>query len=185
MEVFDALRTRSSVRDYLPDPLTPAELERLQEAALLSPTSLNLQEQLFYFITDPAILDRIAQGMVEVSKEREEWDYLDRLRQRDGKVFFGAPALIIIAANEVNNYTDVDAGIAAQSLCLAAKSLGLDSVIMAAPDRVFTGAREPEYNALIGIPQGYHFAIAVAVGHAAKPFPPHTPKDSSLFLLTK
>lgn len=180
MEVFEALRTRSSVRDYLPNPLTQEELARLQEAALLSPTSLNLQEQLFYFITDKAVLDRIAQGMVEVSREREEWDYLERLRQRDGKVFFGAPLLVVIAANEANNYTDVDAGAAAQSLCLAAKSLGLDSVIMAAPDRVFTGVREAEYNALIGIPKGYHFAIAVALGHAAKPFPPHLLKPENI-----
>ena len=45
MELFEALRSRSSVRDYLPVPLSPRELEGLQEAALLAPTSLNLQEQ--------------------------------------------------------------------------------------------------------------------------------------------
>ena len=47
MELFEALRSRSSVRDYLPVPLSPRELEGLQEAALLAPTSLNLQEQKF------------------------------------------------------------------------------------------------------------------------------------------
>ena len=64
MELFEALRSRSSVRDYLPVPLSPRELEGLQEAALLAPTSLNLQEQKFFFVTDPHILYRIIAGMI-------------------------------------------------------------------------------------------------------------------------
>lgn len=183
MELFEALRSRSSVREYLPTPLTDRELELLREAALLAPTSLNLQEQKFFFITDPAILDRISAGMIQVSREREEWDYLERLRARDGKTFFGAPLLIVIAVNTANNYIDVDAGIAVQSLALAARDLGLDSVIMAAPDRVFVGEREAEYNALLGIPRGYRFAIALAVGHAAHPFPPHALKPENIITL--
>ena len=70
MELFEALRSRSSVRDYLPVPLSPRELEGLQEAALLAPTSLNLQEQKFFFVTDPNILNQIVAGMIEVSRER-------------------------------------------------------------------------------------------------------------------
>ncbi len=183
MELFEALRSRSSVRDYLPVPLSPRELEGLQEAALLAPTSLDLQEQKFFFVTDPHILDRIIAGMIEVSRERGEWDYLERLEQRQGEALFGAPLLVVIAAKAANNYIEVDAGIAAQSIALAAKAMGLDSVIMAAPDRVFTGSRAPEYHALLGLPPGYRFTIAVAVGHAAGEFSPHTPTPENIISL--
>lgn len=180
MELFEALRTRSSVREYRSDPIPPEKLERLKEAALLAPTSLNLQEQKFCFISDGAVLERIGTEMIEVSRQREEWDYIERLSQRDWKVFFGAPLLIVIGVNPANNYVDVDAGIAAQSICLAAKDLGLESVIMAAPDRVFVGPRAEWFNALIGLPQGYRFAISVAVGYGAQPFRPHELKPENI-----
>lgn len=173
MEVFEALRTRSSVREYRDEPIPEDKLERLKQAALLAPTSLNLQEEKFCFITDKAVLDRLGREMIAVSRQRGEWDYIERLSQRDWKVFFGAPLLIVIGVNPQNNYIDVDAGIAAQSICLAAKDLGLESVIMAAPDRVLTGPGAEEFNALIKLPRGYRFAIAVAVGYGAAPFRPH------------
>ena len=120
MEVFEAMRTRASVRDFRPDPIGRGQMEKLKEAALLAPTSLNLQEQKFCFVTDTALLREMAEGVIEVSKERGETDYLERLAQRGGKVFFGAPLVIVIAVNPENNYIDVDAGIAAQNLALAA-----------------------------------------------------------------
>lgn len=180
MELFEAMRARSSVREYRAEPIPPEKIAALREAALLAPTSLNLQDQKFFFITDPAVLNQITAGMIEVSRQREEWDYLERLAQREGKALFGAPLLIVIAVNSQNNYIDVDAGIAAQNITLAAKALGLDSVIMAAPDRVFVGERGEEYAALIGMPKGYRFAISVAVGYGAHPFRPHEPKPENI-----
>ena len=97
MEVFEALRTRASVRDFLPAPIPAEALEKLKEAALCAPTSLNLQQQRFCFITAPDILRTLTEGVIRVSEERGETDYLERLAQRDGKVFFGAPLVIVIA----------------------------------------------------------------------------------------
>ena len=91
--------------------------------------------------------------------------------------------VIVIAVNPENNYIDVDAGIAVQSLALAAKALGLESVIMAAPDRVFTGPRAQEYERLLGFPAGYRFAIALAVGYAAREFRPHEHKRENMIEL--
>ena len=183
MEVFEALRTRVSVRDFLPEPIPAEKLEKLKEAALCAPTSLNLQQQRFCFVTDPRVLQTLTQGVIRVSRERGEADYLERLAQRGGKVFFGAPLLIVIAVNPENNYIDVDAGIAVQSLALAAKALGLDSVIMAAPDRIFVGPLAGHYERLLDFPDGYRFAIALAVGYAAAEFQPHTLKPENIIEL--
>lgn len=183
MEVFEALRRRASVRDFLPRPIEREKIELLRQAAMCAPTSLNLQQQRFCFVTDPQILRAMTEGVIRVSRERGELDYLERLAQRDGKVFFGAPLVIVIAVNPQNNYIDVDAGIAVQSLALAAKALELDSVIMAAPDRIFTGPAAQDYLRLLQFPDGYRFAIALAVGYAAADFRPHEWKPENIMEL--
>ena len=67
-----------------------------------------------------------------------------------------------------------------QSLALAVKDLGLDSVIMAAPDRVFVGPLAGQYERLLKFPDGYRFAIALAVGCAAAEFRPHALKPENI-----
>ena len=111
MELFEVMRTRCSVRDYREEPLTADQLKLLAEAALRAPTSLNLQQQKFFFVTDPAILGEMTRAITEISRQRGETDYLERLAQRGGKVFFGAPLVVVIAVNPENNYVEVDAGI--------------------------------------------------------------------------
>ena len=174
MELFEAMRTRCSVRDYREEPLTADQLKLLAEAALRAPTSLNLQQQKFFFVTDPAILGEMTRAITEVSRQRGETDYLERLAQRDGKVFFGAPLVVVIAVNPENNYVEVDAGIAVEHLALAARALGLDSVIMAAPDRIFVGPTAEKFEEMLGFPPGYRFAIAIAIGRRAAAFAPHS-----------
>lgn len=180
MDVFEAMRERCSVRDYSPKPVTPEQLALLEEVALRAQTSLNLQQQKFYFITNPDILETMCRGVEAVSRERGEQDYLERLALRDGKVFFGAPLVVVIAVNRNNNYVDVDAGIAAQNLALAAKAIGLDSVIMAAPDRIFKGKYEQEYASLLGFPEDYRFGISIAIGYSNGKFTPHELKRENI-----
>jgi len=43
MQLFDVLQQRYSVRSYKPDPVEPAKLARVLEAARLAPTAANLQ----------------------------------------------------------------------------------------------------------------------------------------------
>lgn len=185
MELFKTMRTRCSVREYRDEPLTEAELEQLAEAALLAPTSLNLQQQKFFFVTDPAVLGEMTRAITEVSRQRGETDYLERLAQRGGKVFFGAPLVVVIAVNPENNYIEVDAGIAVQNLALAARALGLDSVIMAAPDRIFFGPTAEKFEKMLGFPSGYRFAIAIAIGRRAAEFIPHQLKRENVVFVSE
>lgn len=177
------MKSRVSVRDFLPQKVTEEQQKVLEQAALLAPTSLNLQQQRFYFITNQDIINKMTEGVKRVSKQRCELDYLERLSRRNGKVFFGAPLVIVIAVNKSNNYIDVDAGIAAQNIALAAKEEGLDSVIMAAPDRIFIGSESKEFEELLGFDEGYRFAIALAVGKAAAEFTPHELKPENIVRL--
>ena len=61
-------------------------------------------------------------------------------------------------------FSQIDCGIAAQNMALAAHSLGLGSVILGRPMEVFKSAKGPYYEQAFGFPEGYTFAIAVALG---------------------
>lgn len=184
-KVLELMKQRSSVRDYKPYLPAKDQMESLKLAALYAPTSLDLQEQRFFFITDPGLLLEMEENVREIAGLRGENDYLERLKARRNKVFFGAPLVVVIAVKRSNNYTDVDAGIAVQNLALAAKSLGLDSVIMAAPDRIFTGSKAAYFCDRLGIEVGYRFAISIAIGSAAAPKEPHTLKPENIITIGK
>ena len=172
-EVLKAIEERSSTRDYRKDPVPADMMYALEKAALEAQTSLNRCEQKFFFITDRNILHDIELDVMKMAEEQREWGYLERLRERDDKVLFGAPLLIVIASREVNDYTACDSGIAAQTICLAAHSMGLGSVIMAAPDRIFLGERGKTWRDRIGMEPGWQFEISVAVGFIKSPKEPH------------
>jgi nitroreductase len=52
METWDAIRARRNVRTYRPDPVSPADLDRIAEAAWRAPSASNRQEWNFIVVTD-------------------------------------------------------------------------------------------------------------------------------------
>jgi len=59
--VMDAILARHSVRAFTDQPVTPAELDALIEAARLAPSSLNSQPWRYKVVTDPALLARFGE----------------------------------------------------------------------------------------------------------------------------
>lgn len=59
MEVWDALRTRLTIRQFKPDPVPDELVTRLLQAALWSPSSRNLQPWRFVVIQDRETLGKI------------------------------------------------------------------------------------------------------------------------------
>ncbi|MCA9774304.1 MAG: nitroreductase family protein, partial [Myxococcales bacterium] len=60
MDTFEAIRTRRAVKHYDPaHKMTDAEVQRLLEAALLAPTSFNIQNWRFVLVTDPKQRERL------------------------------------------------------------------------------------------------------------------------------
>ncbi len=124
MEFLDVIQRRYSVRAYRPDPVEPAKLNQVLEAARLAPTAANLQ---------PFRL------VVTQVKGRE--DDLHRVYQR--RWFTQAPLVICACglpgqgwvrdADRVN-YTTVDVAIVMDHLILAATALGLGTCWIAAFD---------------------------------------------------
>jgi nitroreductase len=63
MEVSDAIRERRAFRALVRKPISNEVVERLAEAARLSPSALNMQPWRFVFATDHAVIDRLSAAL--------------------------------------------------------------------------------------------------------------------------
>ena len=165
--VLETIARRSSIRAYLPKPLTQDQIAALKCTALASPTAVNAQSQRFIFITNYEVLASIEQAVVNRITESGDQSSIDRISSRNNKVLYDAPLFIIIAIDPNNAYGKVDAGIAVQNLALAAKSMGLDSVILGMPGMAFTGEGSDILRAQTKFPLGLEYGIGIAIGYRA------------------
>lgn len=160
-EIQRAILDRRSTRGFTDEALTKEELQALVDAALASPTARNTQDWHFIFVTNRALLKRYAQA------------YLDIMRPINPKigpnydVFFNAPLCVFITLPEKysTQFSEIDAGIAAENLVLSAWGMGMGSVILGRPHEVVDGSDGDAWKKELGFPEGHHFAIAVAIGH--------------------
>ncbi|MEU2258180.1 nitroreductase family protein [Nocardia xishanensis] len=60
VSVADAIRTRRTVRHYLPDPVPAAHLDTLLDLAMQAPSSWNLQDRSVVVVSDTAGLEGLA-----------------------------------------------------------------------------------------------------------------------------
>jgi nitroreductase len=150
--VLTAIADRRSIRAYTPQQLTKEQLDTLLLAAAQSPSARNSQPWHFSVVQNPAIL-------AEINKETSK-----TFNQDFGDIFYAAPTAIFISCDASSRWGRLDCGIAAQTVALAAHSLGLGSVILGLPEGAFTGPRADYFNKLLQFPEGYSFAVAIALG---------------------
>jgi nitroreductase len=174
-QVLEVIKSRSSIRAYKTNPLTQEQKTVLQEAALASPSAMNRQPYRFIFINNQAVLEEMEQEVINYFVEAGNNEVLERLKSRNNKVLYNAPCVIVIAIEDNNSYAMVDAGIAVQNIALAAKSVGLGSVILGMPGVIFNGEKADYWKNLLNFPDGFTYGIGIAVGHADMEKAPHDP----------
>lgn len=170
--VLKTMLERSSIRAYTDEKLTDEELCALEQAALSAPTAMNRREQRFIFVTDDGMLERLENAIMKSIIDSGNTDFAERIKSRGGKTTYNA-RLIVIIVNKPAHFSRVDAGIAVENLALAAKSLGLDSVILGMPEGAFAGEYGEALRREFRFPEGYGFSIAIGIGHKATEKEPH------------
>lgn len=171
-DVVKTMLERSSIRAYTDEKLTEEQISILQEAALSAPTAMNAQDQRFVFVTNAAVINELEEGIIEAACAGGDSAFAERLRQRGGKIIYDAPLFIAIFAHPAK-FSAVDAGIAIENIALAAKSIGLDTVILGFPRIAFEGPNAAKYKKLLGMDEEREFMIGISVGHAATTKEPH------------
>lgn len=162
--VMDIIQQRSSARAYNSAQLTDAELDNILKAGLMAPTATNRQELRFTVVKgDNPVLEELD----------EEKRTLRGQEKQPHNFYYEAPILIFLSAEEGFRWSQVDAGIAVQTMVLAAESLGLGSLIIGCVYDALHGEKEKYFSEKLQIPEGYSFQIALAVGHKTDNKIPH------------
>jgi nitroreductase len=150
LDVFEAVRTRRSIRKYQEKPVETEKLMKILEAARLSPSANNNQPWHFIAVTDKTVRKRL------FSAYPSDW-------------FVDAPVIIVACAlpskgwsrQDGEEYWKVDVAIAMQTMVLVAHELGLGTCWVAA-------FNEDKVKEVLGIPREVRVISMTPLGYSAE-----------------
>ncbi|MEK6698789.1 MAG: nitroreductase family protein [Nitrospirota bacterium] len=164
MELFEAIKTRRSIRKYQDKPVEEEKLRSVLEAVRMAPSWANMQ------------CWRMVVAKKKETKEKiSEFSFVESFFAPKGyktnpsmKALAEAPVVIVLCADPAQSgvlwgqsYYLTDAGIAAQNLMLAARAQGLGSV--------FVGVYEEEkLKSLLDIPAAIRIVGLFPLGYPAE-----------------
>ena len=183
MDTFEAINSRRSIKSFESHTMSQDEISQLLEAAILSPTSYNIQNWRFVIVTEQALKEKLCElsyGQRQVAEaslviilcaDLKAWNkdperYWRTLPEEPRKSI----AKAIIQSYQGNSILEKEealrsCGFAAQTIMLAAKSMGYDTCPMEGFDYEKVGE-------LIHLPADHTITMMVVVGKAEKPASP-------------
>ena len=142
MDVYEAVRTRLTVREFKPDPVPDEVVQKMLRALQWAPSSRNRQPWHLVVVRDKDMLRKI--GSIASS----------------GRFVADAPMAIAVAMENADR-PDLDTGRAVQQMELVAWEEGLGTC--------FVGLRLAEQNRqikeLLGIPEGFDLVTVLPFGY--------------------
>ncbi len=161
MELFEAIRTRRSVRRFSDKPLEEEKLRALLEAVRQAPSWANLQCWRFIVVRDAATKQKFS----DLSYVESFVSPLGYKANPARKGLAEAQVILVACADPAQSgniwgqpYYMTDLGIAAQTLMLAARASGLGTVFVGVFD-------EEKVRALLNIPSNIRVVGLFPVGY--------------------
>ena len=161
MNVYDAIKTRRSIRAYKPDPVPEDKLNKVLEAARLAPSGKNGQPWRFVVVRDPAI----RQALVAACKGQT--------------CLAQAPVVIAVCGADAEAYQKqggymtsmvMDTAIALEHLMLAATVEGLGTCWIGA-------FNEGEVRKILNVPANLRIVALTPLGYPAESPNPQPRKE--------
>ena len=197
MEIIEAIKQRRAVKQYDPEhEMIQQEIDQLMSLAKLSPTAYNQQNYRFVLVREPKLRKQIREAagdqaqvtdaslLIVICADMKAWE------KNPARYWENAPAEVrqYMTAMIDQYYRDREqvqrdeamrsAGIAAQTIMLAAMSMGYDTCPMDGFDFDAVGR-------LINLPEDHAVAMFVVVGKAqqpAKPRPTQLSMDETVII---
>ncbi len=156
-ETASAVVSVPTTQYFTDDEVSDEDMTAILTAGINAQSGMNAQPWHFTAVTDPEVLNQIAEDMSAGMPEGAGGSTAAKAGIAD------APLAIIISASEGSEF---DAGLACESMCFAANSLGYGTKILGSPAIAINGDKKEEYKELLGIPEDMEFVDAVIVGVA-------------------
>ena len=156
-EFTQVLKERRSIRKYQDQPVADGDLNRILEAVMWSPSWANTQCWEVVVVKDAATKEKLQNAIGP--------------RNPATKAVTAAPVVLALCGKKLSSgyyngqvttkhgdWMLFDLGIACQSICLAAKDLGLGTVVVGMYDH-------DKVNQAIGVPEGYDNVALIPLGY--------------------
>ncbi len=164
MDLFEAMKTRRSIRKYLDRPIEGEKLQVVLEAVRQAPSWANMQCWRLVVVKDKATKQKIS----ELSYVESFFAPKGYKSNPSKKALAEAPVVIVLCADPAQSgvlwgqtYYLTDAGIAAQNLMLAARGQGMGSVFVGVYD-------EEKLKTLLSIPPNVRVVGLFPLGYPAE-----------------
>ena len=161
--VIETIMSRRSIRKYK-DQAVPRELlDKIAECGINAPNGMNAQQWEVRIVDNPEWLKSVTEAQVKAAAGTPMEKMFSDPDMKNA--FRNAPAVIFIA-HKPGMCTQIDCGLMAGNMVLAAKSLGLGSVCMMGPLVFFSKPEGKPYREQLGFSEGYQLLLCVGVGYA-------------------
>ncbi|KAF6242919.1 nitroreductase family protein [Nitrosopumilus sp. b1] len=181
MNTLEAIEARRSIKNFDPTHIMPEDIEKkLFSSVLLSPTSFNIQHWRFVLVKDKQMREKIktvsfnqpkvtdASLLVVICGDTQAWRkdprrYWKNASESDRNNLLPMIEAFYSGREEMQKEEAIrSCSIAAQTLMIAAKSLGYDTAPM-------IGFNQIEVGKIINLPDDHLIAMIVCVGKAKDP----------------
>jgi nitroreductase len=156
---------RRSIRKYKSEQISDEEIEAIMNAAVYAPSGQNLQGSHFSVIQNRELILKMRESMKNNMRATGVEAQIARANDPAFIPFFDAPAVVMISAEFGSRFAQIDGGIAAENITLAAESMNIGSCIMTSSMMVFAGANADELKEAMGMPEGYEHVCAIPLGY--------------------
>lgn len=156
MNTIETIFKRYSCRNFDGKQITESDLDLIIKAGMSAPVARGLYENLHITVVQD---ENLIKEIFDVTEE--EMYKLSNIRRN---MNFGAKTYIIVSSINPTNMEYVNAGCIVENMILAATSLNINTVMMAAPTRSI--ADKTELLSKLGIPNGYVPLLSSFFGYA-------------------
>jgi len=177
MDTITCINTRRSVRRFTEDVISHEQFEEIIEATKMAPTWKNTQTLRYVLVQDRAVIDQIAAegllGFEHNAKTLASCNSLLVLTQKNGICGYERDGSF--STSKGSGWEMFDAGIVAQTFCLAAHEKGFGTCILG----IFDDAKVAS---IIGLEEGLSVAALIPIG-TPKFVPDATPRKETSDLI--
>ncbi len=164
-EVLESIKSRRSVRSFLPKQVEPELLDALLEAGTFAPTGSGKQSPIIVAVQDPATVKQLSRMNAAVFGGTSD-------------PFYGAPTIIVVLADKSKRTYLLDGAAVLTTLLNAAHALGLGSCWIHRAKEEFESAEGKALLQQWGVEGDYEGIGHVALGYAAQATGEPAPRKS-------
>jgi nitroreductase len=164
---FDhVIRTRRTARAYRSEPVADEVLRDLVELATLAPSGMNSQPWRFSIVTSRDVLKKVNESVKQAGLAMmAQAPAIERFRAAfenpQFDIFYGAPALVVIAGPKGGSMGAMDCLLAVENLILAAHAKGLGTWFMGF---LLMARDNEEIRRALAVDDSYEIVAPIVVG---------------------